>query len=418
MSAVEELVLVGPLPPPYYGQSVSFRMLVDEVARRGVPHRVVDLAHGEETARAVGQASFRRAAEYARILTRFARQVPFGRKTVYITIAQSRQGFVRDCAMIWMAALARQRIVVHLKGGNYDNFYAAQPAPLRWLIRATLRRVHRVLVLGERLRGVFAFEPRLAERIRVVPNGLPDDRRGDAGPKRLPPPGEPVRLLFLSNLVESKGWIDVLEAVRLLRDRLGEGAVRCDFYGMFMASPDDVRVTSVEDAEQRFHAFVAEHGLGETARWHGVVSGEAKREALARSHFFLLPTRYNNEGQPVSIIEAIAYGNVVVATDYRAIPDLVDDGVTGALVPYGDAGAIAGFIEGVVRDPARYAAMSRAAVELYERRFTRRAHLATLLPHLGGAAAVGGGDAPAGDTQAGDASARDVRARPRHEAAR
>src|SRR3954449_6603980 len=78
----------------------------------------------------------------------------------------------------------------------------------------------------------------------------------------------------------------------------------------------------------------------------------------------------------------MAAGNVVVSTDYRAIPDLVDDGVTGVLVPYGAPAALAGAVEALVRDPARYARMSRAAVERYRARFTRSGHLATLLPHL------------------------------------
>ncbi|HEU0012350.1 MAG TPA: glycosyltransferase family 4 protein [Longimicrobium sp.] len=384
MSRPDSLLLVGPLPPPYYGQSVSFGMLVREVDGRGIPHRVVDLAHGEKSAASIGRATWSRARDYAGILARFARAVPGGRKTLYLTIAQSRHGFFRDCVMIWLAALCRQRIVVHLKGGNYHNFYADQPRPLRALVRATLRRAHRVLVLGERLRSMFDFEPALADRIRVVSNGLPEDRLEGAGPRRLPasPAEGPVRLLYLSNLIESKGWLDLLAAVKLLRDRLGEGVVRCDFYGLFMTNADDRTVRSAEHARQLFDGYVAEHRLEDSVGFHGVVAGDEKRQVLARSHFFVLPTRYNNEGQPVSIIEAIAYGNVVVSTDYRAIPDMVVDGVTGCLVPYGDAEAIAGAVEALVRSPERYAEMSRAAVEHYERRFTRRAHLDALLPHL------------------------------------
>jgi glycosyltransferase involved in cell wall biosynthesis len=52
------------------------------------------------------------------------------------------------------------------------------------------------------------------------------------------------------------------------------------------------------------------------------------------------------------------------------------------LVPYGAPDAIADAVEALVRDPARYARMSRAAVERFRARFTRSGHLATLLPHL------------------------------------
>jgi glycosyltransferase involved in cell wall biosynthesis len=376
------LILVGPLPPPYFGQSLSFRMLVDEVARLGIPHDVIDLTHREGSAKQAGVLTIHRVADYGSILRRFVAAAAGRRGTVYLTIAQSRAGFMRDWVMIRYARLFGHRVVLHLKGGNYDNFYAAQPAWMRALVRSTLRRADRILVLGERLRAMFDFEPALAERVHVVPNGLPDEGEPAGAPRTLPAPGEgPVRLLFLSNLIESKGWITVLEAVRLLRDRLGD-RVRCDFHGTFYTSADDVRVTGIEQARELFERLVAEYGLEGVARYGGAVAGNEKRRALEEAHFFLLPTRYHNEGQPVSIIEAMARGNVVISTDYRAIPDLVDDGVTGVLVPYGAPQAIADAVEALVRDPDRYAQMSRAAVARFRARFTRRGHLDTILPHL------------------------------------
>jgi glycosyltransferase involved in cell wall biosynthesis len=377
-----QLVVVGPLPPPYAGQSVSFEMLVDGLRERGVPHTVVDLGNG--TGSEVGRASIRRVVQYGRILPRFVAAVARRRGgTVYITIAQSSHGFARDAAMIALARAFGHRVVAHLKGGNYDAFFAAQPPVVRRMIRATLLRCHCILVLGERLRRMYDFEPRLAERIRVVPNGLPDPVEPRCAPKRLPLPGEgPPRLIFLSNLIESKGWPVVLEAVRLLRDRYRRD-VRCDFYGEFLANPaDDVVVTSAAHAQQLFSSFVAEHRLHDRVAWRGSVAGEDKREALRQAHCFLLPTRYDNEGQPVSIIEAMAYGNVVVSTDYRAITDLVEDGVSGRLVPYGDADALAEAIDALIADPDAFERMSAAALERYRRAFTRRAHLDTLLPYL------------------------------------
>ena len=376
------LVLVGPLPPPLFGQSVAFRMLVDEVARLGIPHHVIDLTQGEGSAKQAGVLTIHRVADYTSILRRFAAAAAGRRGTVYLTIAQSRAGFLRDWVMIRYARLFGHRVVLHLHGGNYDHFYAAQPAWMRALVRTTLRRADRILVLGERLRAMFDFEPAVAERVHVVANGVPDEGEPAGAPRALPAPGEgPVRLLYLSNLIESKGWITVLEAVRLLRDRLGD-RVRCDFHGTFYTSADDVRITGAEQARELFERLVAEYGLEGVARYGGVATGDEKRRALEEAHFFLLPTRYHNEGQPVSIIEAMARGNVVISTDYRAIPDLVDDGVSGVLVPCDAPEAIADAVEALVRDPARYARMSRAAVDRFRARFTCRSHLDTLLPHL------------------------------------
>ncbi|HEU4451539.1 MAG TPA: glycosyltransferase, partial [Longimicrobium sp.] len=78
----------------------------------------------------------------------------------------------------------------------------------------------------------------------------------------------------------------------------------------------------------------------------------------------------------------MAHGNVVVSTDYRAIPDLVEDGVSGRLVPYGRPEAIAEAVSEAVETPGRFEEMSRAAVARFRGHFTREAHLERLLAHI------------------------------------
>jgi glycosyltransferase involved in cell wall biosynthesis len=379
------LVLVGPLPPLYSGPSVHFQMLVEEMVRQRVPCAVVNLG-GKRTRDSVS--TWNRIWNYIGILADYFRKTAFGRKTVYVLIAQSRRGFFRDLFIIWFAWLNGHRIVCHLRGGNYGNFYDAQPRWLQQLICQTLRRADAILVLSERLTSLFDFEPLLKLKIHVVPNGLPFEVPTPVQPKTLPAdPSEPVRLLFLSNLIESKGYLDLLEAVHILVSQYGLN-VRCHFCGTFWANPsDDVRVQSAEHGRKLFEDYVRQHGLQEYVRYRGPVSGVAKNDELGQAHFFVLPTNYDNEGQPVSIIEAMAYGNLVISTDYRAIPDLVVDGVTGRLVPYGQPAAVAQAIADLMANPRQYRDMSRAAIEYYQQRFTREAYLARIMPLLQASAA-------------------------------
>lgn len=382
---MKRLILVGPLPPPYYGQSVSFKMLVEGAAERGYTCDIVNIAQGSRTADSIGQATFQRALEYAGVLPSYVRAILQARTTVYITIAQSRHGFIRDFVMIWLARSRGHEVVAHLKGGNYGRFFAGQPRWLQGLIKVTLRKCKHILVLGEGLRAMFDFDPVVLSRVEIVPNGLPTALDGRNSPKELPRSrGEPVNVLYLSNLVESKGYLDVLEAINELVNERGIDTIRCHFAGAFLANPaDDRTVRGPAHAEEMFRERVATYGLHNHVVMHGVVTGAAKQELLDRAHFFVLPTNYNNEGQPVSIIEAIAAGNVVIATNYRAIPDMVIDNHTGFLVPYGAPNKIADAIEQCISNPAKYTAMSANALELFRRKFTRRAHLDTILRYLG-----------------------------------
>ncbi len=373
--------MAGPLPPPHCGQALMFKALVDELERRRTRFRIVNLAGcGKDRG---GKATLWRAAEYFFILLDFTRKVIGRRKIVYISIAQSHIGFWRDFFMIWLSRGLRHRVVCHLNGGNYDTFYHEQTPWMRRLICATLLRSDALLVLGEPLRPMFDFEPRLRSRIHVVPNGLPFEIPADLPGKQLPgDPASPIHVLFLSNLIKSKGYFDVLEAVQILV-REFRLPVRCHFCGEFLMNAADDRLEKTAgQAREIFDQYVKDNGLSEAVAFHGVVTGDEKLRLLEQAHFFVLPTQYNNEGQPVSIIEAIAYATVVVSTDYRAIPDMVLDGVTGVLVPFGEPRVIAEKIRDLVSNPARYGEMSRAARKHFVSDFTRESHLNRLIERI------------------------------------
>jgi glycosyltransferase involved in cell wall biosynthesis len=277
----------------------------------------------------------------------------------------------------------RARIVLHFHGGNYDGFYHSQGRVLRFFIIKTLLQADCILVLGEGLRRMYDFEPRLASRIDVVSNGLPIDLQPTR--KVLPEPGagRPLELLYLSNMIQTKGYWDVLQAVRELKDVRGL-TVRCRFAGRFLASSDDAVKLDPAEAEQRFLNAVADMGLGGQVDYIGPVAGDTKWALLRNAHFFLLPTRYVNEGQPVCIIEAMAHGCVTITTAFRAIPELIADGESGVIVDYGAPEQIADAITSLAGDPKRYAAMSSAATECYARSFTMKAHLNRVVPHIMG----------------------------------
>jgi glycosyltransferase involved in cell wall biosynthesis len=371
LESPRETILVGPLPPPIDGQSLAFQLLARGLANAGDVAVVVNIARPGAR---FDRSRVARAFDYAVALSRYALALArHPRAGVYLTVAQSRAGFLRDFAFIGLARAARRRVTIHVHGGNYDGFYRSQRRWMQRRVRTTLGWTDAIVVLAERLRAMFDFAPELAARLHVVPNGLPEDPPRVAA-KQPPAPGDPWRLLFLSNLIESKGYLELIEAVALLR---AEGvAVELALCGEFRANPsDDRRVESAEQARSLTEALIHARGLAGHVQLRGVVRGEDKRRALAEAHVFVLPTRYDAEGQPLAIIEAMAWGCPVVASNHRGIPDLVEDGVTGILLAKTEPADIARALRRIFAEPGSLPRLGTAARARYEARFTPESHL-------------------------------------------
>ncbi len=372
--APEFIIAVGPRvhreTGQVTGQAMMFELVVGLLQERGVKVSTYDLTeHPGPKPRTDSTFTLRRMAEVLSLLPGVWLALCTRRGLFYLTGAQSRVGFLRDALMILPARLTGHTVAVHQFGGNYDRFYEAQGPLFRWLIRLALNCVHVLLVEGELTRAHFAFLPRWRERVKAVPNGLPERRIAPNPTAKSYDPARPMRLLFLSNMFETKGCWDVLEAVRILRQKEGRD-VTCRFVGRWLAANDSFRYPDPARAREDFFASLDAHGLGEAVTHETGLFDEEKAAAFAEAHLFLLPSNYMNEGQPVSILEAMAHGVPVIATAYRLIPSMVVDGETGYFVPYGDPRAIAARVGELMDDPARYARLSAGSLARFRELFS------------------------------------------------
>lgn len=158
-----------------------------------------------------------------------------------------------------------------------------------------------------------------------------------------------VRLVTVARLVEKKGIADALRALATLR----RGGVNTE---LSVAGDGPLR--------RPLEAMARELGLGQGVRWLGAVGHGELPALLAESDVFLGPSRTaddgDEEGIPVAIMEAMASGLPVVATTHSAIPELVENGRSGWLVPERDPDALAARLAQLAGDPDARAAMGRA----------------------------------------------------------
>ena len=224
--------------------------------------------------------------------------------------------------------------VASLRGGDVPGFLPEQIGAYHRLTKPA------ILALWANAAAVVANSDGLAELARratartpimMLPNGVDTGRYCPAPEPHRPDAASGLRLLFVGRIVRQKG-------LDLLLDALG-------------GLPDDITVDIVGDGPEHAPLLQQAARLGLSGRIR--VLGWLDREALP-AHFhaadaFVFPSR--DEGMPNAVLEAMACGLPVIATDVRGMAEVVVDGESGWLVPLADRAALRAAIEQCRADP-------------------------------------------------------------------
>jgi colanic acid/amylovoran biosynthesis glycosyltransferase len=188
--------------------------------------------------------------------------------------------------------------------------------------------------------------------LRRVPLAVDPDIRKP----RLPVAGRAApRLLTVARLAEKKGLEFALRALGLVRDEFPE--VQLEIVG---AGP------LLEELRELARTL----GVENHVHFAGARTQEYVGEALRRADVFLLPSvtaaNGDEEGTPTVLLEAALCGIPVLSTVHAGIPEIVQDGESGYLVPERDAEALAARLRTLLRAPERWPAMGEAGQRYVE----------------------------------------------------
>ena len=362
------------------GVSVAFDLLSDYLKEIGGKTKEVNLTQSGATSTAGRFRWGRMGFTVARVVESWFKMLTVS--SVYLIVSTSVLGFIKDFLVILVAWLLRKKIIVHLHGGGYRLFYEQQSPFRQRIIRWTLRRTARIIVLGELLRNQFDFWD-APELIVVVPNGMAHPTGSQSMvAKQAPTKDEPWRCLYLSNLMETKGYYVLLEAAELLCANQAYN-FQIDFCGGFIeSSAESGSATRATQLQADFNRKVNENPLNKFVTYHGTVGGTKKEKLLENAHVLILPTWYPWEGQPLSIIEAMACGTPVIGTRHAGIPEEIVHQETGWMLENGqiDKEHLSKLLSDMMNmSSGEYSKMSQQAYQFYLDHFTKEKHLDNLL---------------------------------------
>lgn len=207
-------------------------------------------------------------------------------------------------------------------GSNFGNFYSELSPWFKYLVRTNFNKGHFIIVEGEFTKCQFSMLYNYQNKVVSVSNGLPERNLLITNKGKIYNPNHTFNLIYLSYMIESKGYWDVLKALNILVNTYNMN-VHCVFAGSFKNSVDAVLHINELEAEEAFKLYILKNNLQNHVTYYAGLMGNAKAQAFLKANIFLLPTYFKFEGQPVSVLEAMAYGAVPVVTNYRMIPNMV-----------------------------------------------------------------------------------------------
>ena len=343
-----KVLFVLHMPPPLHGaglvgQSIHDSALVGE----RFDCRWVNLSASARLEE-IDKPSLGKFKTFLRIWKNVRREVKtFSPKYAYITPSATLMGFIKDFMLVRYLKRHGIKVAMHLHNKGF-SLMSGKRLYDRMLF--SFFRDVKVILLSKRLypdisRYVRKSDIAICHNGVNLPNLKPSDKRHD-----------PPRILFLSNLLKSKGVEDMLAVCAALK---AEGkAFSCTVVG----------AESADYTRESLEAEIAALGLEGYVSYVGKKFGLEKENILSETDILLYPSR--NDALPLVVLEGMASSLPVVATDEGGIADEVEDGVSGFVCKPRDVAAMTEAVSKLLSDRDLRVRMGREGYRKYSERFT------------------------------------------------
>ncbi len=228
---------------------------------------------------------------------------------VHIHMASNMSTY-RKLKYVKIAKKYKKRVILHIHGGGFKKFYDECSKKQQNYIRESINCSDKVIVLSNEWYQFFSNIIN-KEKIEIIYNGvaLPEKYNKDLSNRNI---------LFLGRINKQKGIYDLISVIKKLKKRYNDVCLYIGGSG----------------EEEKIKMYVKNNDLEDNVKLLGWINEQEKNEILKKCTFFALPSYF--EAMPMSILEAMSYQCVVIASDVGGIPQIINSENTGFLVKPGD----------------------------------------------------------------------------------
>lgn len=347
---MNKIIFLLHLPPPVHGSSIVGKAIREaKTINDNFDCLYINLLASQNVSES-GKISLRKLSGFTVTLVKVLYLLVINRPQLcYLALTVTGAAFYKDMLLVVLLKIFGIKRVYHL---HNKGISLHRKNPINELCyHFVFKDAHVILLTKHLYYDIQQFVPE--EKAHICPNGIADELQ-----KAVVSCGEVnniVKILFLSNLIESKGVSLLLEACEMLKRK------KILFECIFIGGEGDLTVSW-------FYEKVKQLDLEEQISYLGKQYGAEKKKAFSEADLFAFPTYY--DCFPLVLLEAMSYSLPVVSTFEGGIPDIVEDGVTGFLVPQKNVLALAEKLELLIKNPVLRQQIGKAGRLKYEQQFT------------------------------------------------
>lgn len=349
----KSILFAGPMLPPIHGQSLAFTYLYESITTK--KYLVDTNSEGNHVFGKLGRTI---KAIIAIIYVLMTKNID----TVYFTCSRSFLGSIKDIILINLAKHRKIKIINHLHGSDFYDFIHTAHSIHKKLLFLSYNKVDISIVLFDSMKEQFKDFKNMD--IRVVPNFyLPE-----LSNTHLINPSKTTSLLYLSNIIKSKGIFELISAFKIISQKYPN--IQLHIAGAFLSD----EYMSASKIKKLFFQEIKDQP---NITYHGIVSGDHKSVLFQSSDIFILPSYFKSEAFPLAIIEAMYSRNAIITTNYKYLPELVSS-KCGLLVDIQSIDSLTLAIETLLNDDIQLENMKEYNYHLVNAKYTLSNYLESL----------------------------------------
>ncbi len=352
--AKPRVLLSGHLPPPMSGIGTYYETLLGSSLPRQVSLQFIDTSSRRRPLSQTGSWSVSNLLSAVVDCIRFIKAVVVYRPEICHIATAFGLSFVKHSVCILVARVLGSKVLLHPHCSFYI-LYEQQGKAWQWFVRQIIGICHGVVALSNEWKGLQEVVPDC--QIYYLPNAINLLDYIDVGRENIKSKSERqcLHVLYLGYLGKAKGSFDLICAAKTILHQM-EGVV-FDLVGQEHAAGE----------MEQLNTRVAAAGLEQFIHIQSAVTGAEKIKLFRSADIFVYPSYH--EGMPMAVIEAMACGLPIIATEVGGLPDLVCPDFNGLLVPAGQPDQLAIAIHQLIINPQMRYSMQVGSFQLAQENF-------------------------------------------------